>query len=198
LQARVAQDYQLKRFKHFKQAWGGGTGRPLFLSSSVSFFTSADSDDERRLRLRLHPGEVLLRVRLSATTHDPQAVEAQLRAAAKIVRREQRAYFAHLRTEEAAVTAAKPQFFLRSLRLVDLLHRRDRDDVVILGRALRIANDRGPKSLTMAVASPADTVEDRLAYRDCRKQVAAALEMAETGYRFLANRPGRPDPKNFA
>lgn len=198
LQSHVAQEYQLQRFKSCKEAWSNGDGRPRFASSTVTFHTSANNDDARQLRLRLNSGEVLFRVRLSTTIQDRQAVDAQLRAIEKIIRREQLIYRTHVGAEEAEVAQAKPQLFLRSLRIVDLLRGRNKDDTAVLGRALRIANRRSQESLTMDQVSPSDSVEDAIVYRECRKQVDQAFEMIDTGYRFLVTRAGRLSPKGFA
>ncbi len=185
-QAEVASEFHLARFKSYKEGYGVGRRRPKFASSSVASWSWRAADEARQPRVRVRRGQVLLRFDLSATTDDAEALAAQLREAGRLLAKKQREYLAQSQLPEPKRASAKPLYFLRSLRLLDLLDGKDkrcRDP----GHALRLLNE-----------PPRSPMSDAEALEKHRKQIAQAREMSEHGYRHLANREGSPAPKSFA
>lgn len=182
-QASVAQEFHLKRYKFYRESYSNGSGRPLFLSSAIASWSCAADEEARKLKLTLRGGEVLIRFDLSTTTSDAEAIEAQLRSAALVIRRRQKTYLSAKALPEPARSSAKAIYFLRSLRLLDLLDGKLGREP---GRALRIVNESAMK-----------TMSDAEARESGRKQIQQARELSVDGYRHLANRPGSPNPKTF-
>ena len=181
--AQVATEFVLKRFKRHSEGYTSGSGRPLFLSSSVSSWICDGGENSRRPRVTIKAGQVLVRFDLSVTTLDREAIEAQLRHASVIIRKRQKEYLAATGKVEPAKPSARPSYLLRYLRLLDLLDGKPRMEP---GRALSILNSNRTSRLL-----PAEALET------CGHQIDAARELSVHGYKHLANRTGAPQPAKW-
>lgn len=181
--AAIATQFGLKRFKPYREPHIGASGRPLFLGAAVSFLSNVEVAADRRMKVTLRDGEVLIRFNLSATINDPDSIDAQLRSAAVVIRKHQKAYLARLGRSEPKGTRAKQMWFLRSLKLLDLLdgkvaaHREP-------GRALRLVNE--PRNAP-------DPKSDAEARESGKKQIEQARRLTTSGYLHLATREGKPN-----
>lgn len=181
--AQVATEFVLKRFKRHSEGYTSGSGRPLFLSSSVSSWICDEGEESRQPKVKIKAGQVLVRFDLSVTTVDREAIEAQLRHASDIIRRRQKDYLAAMGIAEPAKPSARPTYFLRNLRLLDLLDGKPR---VEPGRALSIVNANKTSRML-----PAEALDK------CGHQIEAARELSGNGYKHLANRTGTPQPDKW-
>ena len=138
-----------------------------------------------RPKLLMQSGHVLVRFNLSESVDDQDAIDPQLRQAKLVIKKRQQEY---MKANEIAALKgheAKPIYFLRSLRLLDLLDGKN-SLYSQTGRALRLVNGHGEGELTEK--------EARAKYK---QQIGQARRLASDGYRHLANREGCPKPKSF-
>lgn len=187
VQQAVADEFGLKRFKDFRESYGQG-GKPRFSDAAVATW-SWMQDQQRVRRIPIERGQVAIRFDLSATTQDIAALDAQLRNAKSILAKRQRAYLLEIAAPEPKARRNKPMFFLQSLRLLDLMDYGASHGVPDAQAWMIVRHD---VTLDEARGAP-----DPLASQEVAKPRELAREMAATGYRHLANREGRPNPKDF-
>lgn len=186
-QAQVATEFGLKRFKPYTEGFTTNK-RPMFSAASVDSWSALDAEEVRVVRPRLRQGQVLVRFNLAAARDDALAIDAQLAAAQRRLKALQRRYMQAVGADEPPAHERKPMYFLRGLRLLDLLDG-------------RVAQHREPGHALRLVNEPRDTkkpMSDAEALKEHRKQIAQARELCSQGYRHLATRAGKPTAKRFA
>lgn len=187
VQQAIADEYGLKQFKDFRERYWQGDN-PRFSDAAVASW-SWMQDQRRVRRIPIERGQVAIRFDLSATTRDIAALEAQLRNAKLRLAKRQRAYLLEIGAPEPKARKNKPMYFLQSLRLLDLMD---------YGAKHGIADAQAWMIVRHGVTlDEARSVPDPLASQEVAKPRELAREMAATGYRHLANRAGRPNPKDF-
>ena len=184
-QVEVASEFGLKRFKPHTEAYGRDRRLPVFLSAAVGTWSAVDASRKRNVSVTLREGQVLVRFNLAAGREDARAIQAQLVTAEKTIRALQRKYMQAIAAEEPAASESKPMYFVRHLRLLDLLGGKE-STRRLPGRALRWVNEH-PKTRM----SNAEALDKH------HKQIEQAQELCLHGYRHLATRPGTPTPKCF-
>lgn len=143
-QVEVASEFGLKRFKPYTEAYGRDRRLPVFLSAAVGTWFAVDASRERTMSVKLREGQVLVRFNLAAGREDARAIQAQLATAEKTIRALQRKYMHAIAAQEPAASESKPKYFVRHLRLLDLLGGKE-SKRRLPGRALRRVNE-DPKS----------------------------------------------------
>jgi hypothetical protein len=186
-QQAVADEFGLKRFKDFREGYGTG-GKPRFSDAAVASW-SWMQDQRRVRRIPIERGQVAIRFDLSATTQDIAALAAQLRNAKSILAKRQRAYLLEIAAPEPKARKNKPMYFLQSLRLLDLMDHGAKHGIADAQAWMIVHHD--------VTLDDARSAPDPLASQEVAKPRELAREMAATGYRHLANREGRPNPKGF-
>lgn len=187
-QQAVADEFGLKRFKHYKSAYGHAP-MPSFRDGAVSSWSWLQ-EHPRKAKMRISRGQVVIRFDLSATTKDVAALEAQLRNAKSLLMKRQRTYLQEIGAPEPKAHRNKPMFFLQSLRLLDLMN---------YGAKHKVTDAQAWMIVNSGLAlHEARTRTDALTSQEVAKPRALAREMAASGYRHLANRSGSPNPKEFA
>lgn len=184
----VADDFGLKRFKSFAEGYSKGS-KPRFSDDAICSWTWQEGQD-RQARIRIERGQVLIRFDLSTTTNDSAVLDAQLRAAKSRLNKRQAAYLKEMALPEPKEHKKKPVYFLQSLRLLDLMAYGKKHDITI-AQAWMILH----KKMTPVEARKN---ADAAASQDVANRSELAREMASTGYRYLASRPGRPSVEKFA
>lgn len=184
---QVAKRFGLKRFVRYQRQTRRPDWAPEFDSSTVSKW-SWIKGREKMPALKFLAGDVVIRFRLAATALDDAALDAQLADAKRYMTEQRTAYLTSIQAEpREAVKAAKPIYFLRNLRLIDLLdgkYKPDREP----GRALRLLHERpGAKS----------PMTDQEASRRFGQKISQARGLVKAGFRLLANREGVPAVAKF-
>lgn len=78
----VAQQFGLKAFKDYREAYKGISGRPRFALGSIkSWSHMPDSKDSRRVAITLMPGQVLIRFDVGSAARDSNVLAKQIRLA---------------------------------------------------------------------------------------------------------------------
>ncbi|HLO96631.1 MAG TPA: hypothetical protein VK195_20155 [Burkholderiaceae bacterium] len=186
-QQAVADEFGLKRFKHYRSAYGHAP-KPSFSDAIVTSW-SWKKDQPREPKMRISRGQVIIRFDLSATIKDVAALEAQLRNAKTLLTKRQRTYLQEIAAPEPKTQRKKPMYFLQSLRLLDLMNHGTKHKITD-AQAWMIVHHSVP-------LHEARTDTNALASQEVAKPRELAREMAASGYRHLANRSGRPNPKDF-
>jgi hypothetical protein len=120
--ASIALEFGLKRFKHYKEAYGSGK-KPRFRNSETSVFTDIKKggSEHRYPRVSIRPGEVLVRFDLNYCLESPQSFAAQLRSTERRL-----SYYLRLLTDRAPKTRAVNRRLKRGQTpLIDLLQTLD-------------------------------------------------------------------------
>ena len=139
-QVEVASEFGLKRFKPYTEAYGRDRRLPVFLNAAVGMWSAVDASRKRTVSVTLREGQVLVRFNLAAGREDARAIQAQLATAEKRLKAPQTQYMKAIGAQEPKATESKPMYFVRHLRLLDLLSGKELKRRAP-GRALRWVNE---------------------------------------------------------
>lgn len=186
-QQEVADDFGLKRFKDYREAYASksrGGNRPIFKAGAISSWSNVGKEHApKRHNVTLAHGQALIRFDLDAALTSPRGLRVQLANAQKRIE----ARIAQYReaTGKQAGKAASPHrdLFIRHLRLLDLLHAKHTDE-----QALAIVNETRLNGEAM----------DANIKNDLRKHIEQAKYYAERGYIDIALMNEKPNPKSPA
>lgn len=181
----VAEQFGLRRFERFQYEKKRPNWAPKFSAASVSKWSWL-KNQKKPLPLSFDAGDVVLRFRLAETALEPAALTAQLADAKQFLLQRRAEYLQDMQVEPGEViTAAKPVYFLRNLRLLDLLDGKGAARCTA-GRALRLLHEKRGTQMSEAEA-----------LERYREQINQARALAKSGYRLLAIREGIPRPPKF-
>jgi hypothetical protein len=121
---QVAAEFGLRRFKHFSEGYSaGGSMRPTFVAATPMIWSSrqqAGSAPEVR-RVKLHPGQILVRFDLNSAIPLALGLPAQLRRAATLL--DKRLNELRGGTKKPALRTPHTTSFLKYLRYLDMTER---------------------------------------------------------------------------
>jgi hypothetical protein len=120
---QVATEYGLRQFKHYAEAYAGGERpRPTFVAATPAIWSLMDDDAAaaRVRRIRLQPGQVLVRFDLAAASPHALALDAQLRRATTRLDAKLQELRSRL-NQVPSRRAPKSTVFIKCLRYLDLV-----------------------------------------------------------------------------
>ena len=119
----VATRFGLRRYKPFTENFGGrGRRQPAFVAATPTVWSLIEDDlnAARMCRIRLQPGQVLVRFDLTAASPYTAALDAQLRRATNLLQTKLDELRSRL-NQVPAPRAPKTTAFLKCLRYLDLV-----------------------------------------------------------------------------
>jgi hypothetical protein len=119
----VAARFGLRRYKPFTEGFGGrGRRQPAFVAATPSIWSVIEDDlnADRVRRIRLRPGQVLVRFDLAAASPYVAALDAQLRRATSLLQTRLGDLRARL-NQVPDTRAPKTTVFIKCLRYLDLV-----------------------------------------------------------------------------
>lgn len=187
-QQEVADDFGLKRFKHYRE---GNFSRklgwriPIFKAGAISSWSNVAGNEGARKRhnVTLAHGQTLIRFDLAAALTSPRGLRMQLANAQKRIEARIAQYVEATGKEAGKGATPHRDLFIRHLRLLDLLHSKHTEE-----QALAIVNkdDLGGQEV------------DANSKNELRKQMVQARYYAERGYIDIAMMKDAPKPKPSA
>lgn len=177
----VARQFELKKFKRYSEQYKGGSGSPRFKFSSISRWINFDCENKkgRLARIRICPGQVVIRFNLASMIKDKKALEKQIRLAKQVVNKNLATY-EKLINEEAKIHKHKCVNFGIYIRLLDYL-----------------AMNKSPLECAKLVYPNRTEQTDYYLGQYVKSPIEAAKKMASDGYIYLSILNGKPKGKGI-
>lgn len=186
---KVAAEFGLKRYKPYTESFSKGTGKPLFAAGSISSWSQIDCEEgeDRKVRVSLDGGQVLVRFDLASSLADAQILEKQIRLAEIRLKKRLKSYESK-KKKEAQVRRHKVGTFGQYLRLLDSQAAGKSQ----LESGLLVAPKKARR-----LQSKLETVGKEDFAPAINKRIHRAIEYANELYRYLAVLKGRPSVKSI-
>ena len=92
----VAQQFGLKKFKHYKEGFKQKSGQPIFNIGQITSIPNLESDAPLKVRISIGPGQVMVRFDLASAMMDVRALDKQLRRAKSVLNKRLELYAKYL------------------------------------------------------------------------------------------------------
>lgn len=178
-QKMIAEEYGLKRFKDYRDAFRGTAGPPRFHGRIRIKSNPTDEVAPKKRKFLVHPATVVIVFDLTAELHRKGALSAQIEAASKVLNDRFKEYLANTGKKPSRSEGPESHRLLRDLRILDLL---DSGAARTQLRAIEIANHDNPLILRRIQEGDKQIVRSELKF-----QVAGAKALTTTGYRYLGS-----------
>lgn len=190
----VANEFGLKKYKDYTEAYIGATGKPMFSIGSITSSSNLNTNPKRvRSRLfKIEYGQVVIRFDLGQVIQDKNALKKQLRLAEQRLKNDLAEYEAQTKQKAASIDF-RPTVFGKYLRILDCLDKRlSRYEIAktIYPSHVKKYRDALPKIIK---PTHEKDIRDALVEK-IKPNIKSAREIAEK-YQSLSVLKGRPATK---
>lgn len=191
----VANEFGLKKYKDYKEAYIGATGKPKFSIGSITSSSNLNTNPKRvRNKLfKIEYGQIVIRFDLGQAIQDKNALKKQLRLAEQRLRNTLAEYEAQTKQKAASIDF-RPTVFGKYLRILDCLDKqlpRYQIAQIIYPSEVKKYRDALPKIIKQ---TDENGIPDNLADK-IKSNIKTAREIAEKKYLSLSVSKGRPTTK---